>query len=298
MELATAIKPFLLRKLLAEYDAVIYLDPDVLVLAPLDDVTEALRRADVLLTPHQTAPDVADDDIIANEICTLQHGVYNLGFIAVARRGDGPRMADWWAQRTYRYCRADIPNGVFTDQRWIDLVPAFFDRVEVLRSPGLNVAPWNLSTRRVTEHGAVLLANGEPVRFFHFSQVDVPRPFGDGQDAVTRLAARYREATRTDGPRRPWALANYADTQPIGEAERLVFRLRADLQRAFPDPYAVGPGTFRAWWGSQARLEFPALFNPARADGALAELRSALTTGYQPLVLQAPDARPTVAALR
>ena len=34
--------------------------------------------------------------------------------------------------------------GVYTDQRWCDLVPALFDGVKVLRDPGLNVASWNL----------------------------------------------------------------------------------------------------------------------------------------------------------
>ncbi|WP_462116607.1 glycosyltransferase family protein, partial [Lysobacter xanthus] len=286
MELATAIKPFLLRKLLAEYDAVVYLDPDVLVLAPLRTVEEGFASADILLTPHQTSPDTTEREIIANEVCTLQHGVYNLGFIAVAARGDGPAMADWWAQRTYRYCRADIPNGIFTDQRWIDLVPAFFDGVRVLRSPRLNVAPWNLSTRRVDADGEGRLSvEGAPMEFFHFSQVDAGQAFGDGQAPVARLTEAYREATRTAGPRAPWSLSRYDDGGVIGEAERLVFRLRSDLQQAFPDPYATGLGSFRAWWQQQAPLEYPALFDAARVEAELALLRSALTTGYAPLVL-------------
>ena len=286
MELATAIKPFLLRKLLAEFDAVVYLDPDVLVLAPLRTVLDGFDRGDILLTPHQTAPERDEQGIIANEICTLQHGVYNLGFIAVASRGDGPAMADWWAQRTYRYCRADIPNGIFTDQRWIDLVPAFFDGVHVLRSPGLNVAPWNLSTRRVeTAADGELAIGGAPVEFFHFSQVDVGHPFGDGDGGVARMTAAYREATRIDGPRAPWGLATYADGTRIGEAERLVFRLRGDLQRAFPDPFATGRGTFREWWLAQGPIEYPGLFDAGCVEAELAALRSALTTGFAPLAL-------------
>ena len=38
---------------------------------------------------------------------------------------------DWWCQRAYRFNRDDVPNGLFTDQRWMDLVPALFDERRV-----------------------------------------------------------------------------------------------------------------------------------------------------------------------
>ena len=36
-------------------------------------------------------------------------------------------MINWWAERLYLFCYDDIQNGVFTDQKWIDLAPCFFD---------------------------------------------------------------------------------------------------------------------------------------------------------------------------
>ena len=45
MELATAVKPWLLERLLAEHDGpVVYLDPDCEVHAPIDDVAQAAMR--------------------------------------------------------------------------------------------------------------------------------------------------------------------------------------------------------------------------------------------------------------
>ena len=43
------------------------------------------------------------------------------------------------------------------DQRWLDLVPALFDDVHIVRDPGCNVAYWNLPERYVT-----LTPNGIP----------------------------------------------------------------------------------------------------------------------------------------
>lgn len=55
VELCTAVKPFVLRQLLArdDCDAVVYLDPDICVFSPLVDVTAALDEHAILLTPHQ-----------------------------------------------------------------------------------------------------------------------------------------------------------------------------------------------------------------------------------------------------
>lgn len=285
MELATAIKPFVLHRVLAGVDAVVYLDPDTLVFSPLVEVVDGLEGGDILLTPHQVQPAGDEADVVAHEMCTLQHGVYNLGFIAVPATPEGVRMADWWRRRTYSFCRDAIPDGIFTDQRWIDLVPAYFDRVRVLRDARLNVAPWNIAQRSMT--GDVpddLQVDGAPLGFFHFSQVDV---YGDDiaeprHAAARELVAWYR--ARTEAPtRRAWPLATFRNGTPIEEAQRLVYRQRGDLQQSYPDPHASGEGSFLAWWNGQGRVEYPGLFDDAVRDAAIAELRRGLLTGFAPL---------------
>ena len=37
------------------------------------------------------------------------------------------KFANWWNNRLQLYCYDDIPRGIFTDQRWVDLAPAYFD---------------------------------------------------------------------------------------------------------------------------------------------------------------------------
>ena len=57
MELATAVKPWLLRTLLEEgISDVSYFDPDIEIHAPLDDVCELARRHSIVLIPHATIP--------------------------------------------------------------------------------------------------------------------------------------------------------------------------------------------------------------------------------------------------
>ena len=61
------------------------------------------------------------------ELSSTAHGVYNLGFLAVSRSEEALKMLTWWAERLYLYCYDDMANGIFTDQKWIDLAPCFFN---------------------------------------------------------------------------------------------------------------------------------------------------------------------------
>ena len=91
IELSTAVKPWLLRHLLERdgVDAVIYLDPDIRVFAPLDEIDAARARARRSSSPRTTGaaaarrPQPSEEDI-------LIAGVYNLGFIARRRRRRSP----------------------------------------------------------------------------------------------------------------------------------------------------------------------------------------------------------------
>ena len=51
---------------------------------------------------------------------------------------------------------------MFTDQRWADFVPCFFEH-HILKDPGYNVAYWNLHARRLTADGGGYVVDGEPL---------------------------------------------------------------------------------------------------------------------------------------
>jgi len=83
VELCTAVKgPAFIRIFeITDADKVVYFDPDIVVLHNLEELSNILERTGVVLTPHQVVPDVTDDAIIDNEICSLKHGIYNIGFL-------------------------------------------------------------------------------------------------------------------------------------------------------------------------------------------------------------------------
>ena len=274
VELATAIKPFVLKQLLARpgVDRVLYFDPDMVLFSRLDDLLASLEAGNVALTPHQTRPDVTLDAIRDNEICSLKHGIYNLGFVGVNANPEGRRFASWWADRVYHFCVADIPNGLFTDQRWIDFAPVFFDGVQILKNSRFNVATWNLTTRRLEgSRDAGFTVDGQPLGFYHFTGFDsgahqiMATKNAAGNASVQALVDWYRDATRFDdldpASKVTWAYGNYADGSGIPLQHRRLYRLRPDLQAAFPHPFEVAAqGSLKHWMQGQGPLEYPELF--------------------------------------
>jgi hypothetical protein len=284
VELSTAIKPFVLRHLLAraDCDRVLYFDPDMVLFSPVEDILESLSSANIVLTPHQTTPESTKAAVIDNEITSLRVGVFNLGFIGVRNTAEGRSFADWWAQRCYDFCRAEVHHGLFTDQKWINFAPIFFEGVSILKSPRLNVATWNLTTRRMEGSVATgFKVDGLPLAFYHFTGFDsgahriMAIKNASGQPAVQELIEWYERETEPERgdpvARTPWAFGQFQDGTKIEPSHRWLYRERRDLQLAFPDPYLVDSPklTFLEWCDTEGRIRYPEYF--AKGKQAYAE---------------------------
>ncbi|WP_117000136.1 hypothetical protein [Desertimonas flava] len=266
VETCTGAKGAALAHLLArpDTDAVVYLDPDVEVFSRLDAVTDALDAGSIVLTPHQLRPESNDVGVFENEVTALVHGVYNLGFLAVAADQQGLDFAAWWRDRLVDYCFDDRMSGLFTDQRWCDLIPALFDRHVILRSSSYNVAPWNVGQRSVSRADDSFVVNDLPLAFFHFSGVDgeagramLERHGADS--AVYELWEQYSTALLKAGQDEiggwAWPYDRFSDGTPITAQMRSCYRHMPEVRAAFADPFAVDESapTFLQWWRSADR---------------------------------------------
>ena len=283
VELSTAIKPFALKHLLGLPDCgtVLYFDPDMVLFSRVDDILATLETSNLALTPHQSKPERTLEAVVDNEITSLRMGVFNLGFIGVSNTEEGRRFADWWAERIYYFCRAEVHNGLFTDQKWVNFAPIFFDGVAIVKSSRHNVATWNLTTRRmVGECRTGFEVDGEPLGFYHFTGFDsgahriMALKNALGNTAVEELIAWYeREITpvRSDPVNQwPWAFGSFSDGTPIEPHHRWLYRENRDLQAAFPDPYEIREGQLSLpdWCRTEGRVRFPQFFS--KSGGAAA----------------------------
>ncbi len=262
VELCTAVKGTAFQHIAEQFGAerIYYLDPDIIVTSRLDDLERALDRNTILLTPHMTVPETDLQAILDNEHGCLRHGVYNLGFLAVRMTGQGRQFIDWWADRLRRFCYDDVPAGLFTDQRWVDLAPAFFDDTAIIRDPQYNVATWNLTHRRAT--GRVpydVEINGHPLVFYHFSgfdsgaQKNMLERYGVDSPVLFDLRDWYNSRCEELGQsvlgKMPCIYSTFNNGGPITDAHRLLYRQRDNLMHAFPDPFdASDPGRSYFHW--------------------------------------------------
>ncbi len=138
----------------------------------LDEASRLARSHSIVLTPHTTISLPSDGRRI-DDFQILASGIFNLGFIAVGPGSEA--FLEWWWSKTRRGARSDPSRMMFTDQRWVDFVPAFFDHV-VLRDCSYNVAYWNLHSRRLAWGPDGYTVDDRPLGFFHFSGFDVSKP--------------------------------------------------------------------------------------------------------------------------
>ena len=254
VESCTAVKPYMLLFLLQKgYDHVVYLDPDIAVFSPLTELLCDFNRHSILLTPHQCKPESDPEAIKDNEICSLRHGLFNLGFVGVKNDTEGVRYAHWWADRCRYACYDDIPNGVFTDQKWNDFVPIFFPGAGILRSPAYNVATWNYSQRVIEGMPETCVTvDGVPLVFHHFTGYDsgahhvMLAKYGSKMPATFLLSQWYEKQCQAlaDPELRSvqWAYGRYSNGEPVRASHRRLYRSRRDLQEQFPRPLDAAPG--------------------------------------------------------
>jgi glycosyltransferase involved in cell wall biosynthesis len=253
VEVCTAMKGILLPDLLARSDceAVFYLDPDIVVLGSMRGLLDEFAQSSILLTPHLLDPETSKCGIEDNELCALRHGVYNLGFLGVRPSSEGLRFASWWRDRLEHYCFDDIPLGLFTDQRWIDLAVGYFPEIAIIRDKTCNVATWNLSQRQVggdPRNG--LTIEGRPITFFHFSGIDSGAHlvsfgrYGTNMPGLDQLRDWYIAECQANDPEgfcvRHWPYDFYDNGRKIEKRERQLYRSRADLENHFSNPFASG----------------------------------------------------------
>ncbi|MCT2586582.1 FkbM family methyltransferase [Actinophytocola sp. S1-96] len=257
-ELSTAVKPWLLRTLLAEHEVAIYLDPDIEVFGSFATEVGALAvEHEIVLTPHVLEP-MPRDGLRPSEADIMASGVFNLGFIGVSR--DAAPFLQFWADRLRQDAISSVTEQLFTDQRWVDNVPALFRHTKVV-DPGWNVAYWNVYQRPLAlEADGTLTASGHPLRFVHFSgyrpekpwlasthYADRPRVLLSEYPLFAELAADYRTHLFDAGYLRalddvPYRWNTLPDGTPVSMSLRRAYRSAwVDAERrgtpAPPNPF-------------------------------------------------------------
>ena len=264
LEATCALKPFLMEYILNKYNVskLLYVDSDMIFTADITEIWKLLDCYSVVLTPHLLDPIQVDDRCIQTELTILRCGTFNMGFLAVANNPDVRAFLAWWKTRLQKYASHDDAL-LYVDQKWINLVPGYLNNVLILRDPGYNVGYWNLFNRTITMSNGKIFVNGFPLRFFHFSGLNLENlsQITKWQNqytlkdfpALRPLFEQYRESVLRNGytETRNWPYAyNYFDNGvPISKVIRRIFR-KLDMDNStakFGNPFCAGSSSYYEW---------------------------------------------------
>lgn len=257
VEASTSVKGQFFRYLMdrfLEEDKFVYLDPDCYVYGDFVELKAELDKHPIVLCPHLLKPGNID-----MELSSTAHGVYNLGFLGISRSEEGRKCVDWWAERLYLFCYDDIQRGIFTDQKWFDLVPCFFD-AKVFKHHGYDFAPWSLMNSSITKDEAGnYYVEGDPLRFIHFSGYG--RSAEDCMDKwMSEEGKLFRELYQDycivhDGndadriSKTPWGYSNYTSGEKIEDSVRHVYRSNWDVMFLYENPFEHSNKEYRKLLG-------------------------------------------------
>ena len=97
------------------------------------------------------------------------YGVFNGGWVCFRRDARGLACLEDWCGRCLEWCFDRVEDGKYGDQKYLEEWPRRFDGVVVLKHKGANLAPWNVEDYRIRLRDGQVMADDDPVIFYHFS---------------------------------------------------------------------------------------------------------------------------------
>ncbi|QAY66846.1 hypothetical protein [Paenibacillus protaetiae] len=228
-------------------DQVLFLDSDMEVLAPLYDLDHRFKQSSVILTPQHIYRGSEYDD--------FKYGVFNAGFVGVSRNEEGLSFIKWWLKRLERHAYFGDNDTLFAEQKWLNLVPSFFDHTEIIRHPGYNVAGWNFGERKITRSDSgQYLSNGEPLYILHHHSIsELEKQIEDESfrgehpvlsELIQSYAAKLDRVGRRNTGLIPWSYRFFTSGEMILRESRLVYRNNLYLEQKYPNPFLLSNAFF------------------------------------------------------
>ena len=142
-----------------EVDLLTYVDADFRFFSSTEPLFEELGKESIAVVEHRYPPH-------------LRHlepfGRFNVGWLSFRRDSQGLACVEWWRERCIEWYFDRVEGDKFGDQKYLDRWPEMFDNLVILQHNGVNVAPWNVGTRRVHREGSELHIERDVLICFHF----------------------------------------------------------------------------------------------------------------------------------
>jgi hypothetical protein len=152
-----------------EAEVLVYVDADLMFFDDPSPLYQPLRENSMLLVEHRFSRSVPR--------LTHQKGTYNVGFNGYRRTPAARSCIRRWRELCIDWCFDRVEATRFGDQKYLDQWPTSYQGVVSTPDKGAILAPWNLEDYSVTWNGRGVLADGEPLRLYHFNRFRMISPW-------------------------------------------------------------------------------------------------------------------------
>ena len=255
-EYAAALKPALLRRLLQEGN-VVYLDPDIEVLAPLPALEQLGPEADVVVLPDYPEHAAQDGGLDGPGFAAMG---LNLGCIGVGKGAAAENLLAWLQEQLIEGAHQSPEHELYPEQLWSTALLTAAPRLTVLRSRQYSLASWNVSAGELTFPTPTVAQTPDgPLCLLHPDNPQRREPAvanrGGPSPArghafagapLARLLAEHRRKLEQSPQKRfagaLYSFGSYATGEPIPVQHRsALWQLPAVNRRTLPDPFAERP---------------------------------------------------------
>jgi hypothetical protein len=187
-----------------------------------------LNENDFVVTPHILQP-ITDDAFYGHQVGALNTGIFNLGFIALNYNESSVKILHWWEKHMIEHGHCNSQIGEFYDQKIMNLLPVYSDKLHILKDPGCNVAGWNVHERKISGSAGKYFSNDSPLMFYHYS--------GFVNDKTKKLVSKYNSLKVEDNSALAEILDKYRKSLHENGNEQLIslkclYDLKPDIHRA------------------------------------------------------------------
>ena len=151
-----------------EIDLITYLDADLYFYDSPEAIFAEMAEASILIVGHRFPEHLRFVEV---------NGIYNVGLVSFRNDARGRTCLEWWRDRCLEWCYDRQEDGKYADQRYLDDWPVRFEGVAVLQHSGAGLAPWNWIASDIKVRHSGIWANGQPLIFFHFSNLKILTPW-------------------------------------------------------------------------------------------------------------------------
>ncbi|WP_238881622.1 putative nucleotide-diphospho-sugar transferase [Clostridium sp. YIM B02551] len=143
-EFCWTLKPIFIESLLCKFSSIkriTFIDSDLFFFSSPIEIFRNQPKPSILLSKSEVyVPSFSPE--FNNQIQKLI-GNYNSGFISFKNNNISLLCLKWWKMKCLEKCSDTIENNSFGDQKYLDLIPTYFQSVSDIKTPGVNIGHWN-----------------------------------------------------------------------------------------------------------------------------------------------------------